>query len=223
MAIVRAVVNKSLALLLDEPFSALDYKLWCTIQLEIKRLQRRLNVAFMFVIHDQEKAFAVSDRVVVMNQGCTKQIGTPQEIYEEPSNLYVARFIGEIDILPTRIMSVPSEGTCIVDISGHRFILHTSHPLAAGDRVSVPLRPEDICVYTHDDGRPEGPYLTGRIEGTVYKGAAMDISITLDSGETLSVAEFFSKDDAEISYNRGERVAVAWVGGWEVVLPYEAD
>ena len=223
VAIARAVVNKPLVLLLDEPFSALDYKLLRAMQLEIKRLQRRLGITFVFVTHDQEEAFAMSDRVVVMNQGRIEQIGTPQEIYEEPSNLYVARFVGEINILPARIMSVPGEGIYIADISGRRFTLRTSRPFAAGDRVNVLLRPEDIRVYAHDDERPEGPYLTGRIEETVYKGATVDISIALDSGETLSVAEFFNEDDAEISYNRGERVAVTWVDGWEGVLPYEAD
>ena len=223
VAIARAVVNKPLVLLLDEPFSALDNKLRRAMQLEIKRLQRRLGITFVFVTHDQEEAFAMSDRVVVMNQGRIEQIGTPQEIYEEPSNLYVARFVGEINILPARIMSVPGEGIYIADISGRRFTLRTSRPFAAGDRVNVLLRPEDIRVYAHDDERPEGPYLTGRIEETVYKGATVDISIALDSGETLSVAEFFNEDDAEISYNRGERVAVTWVDGWEVVLPYEAD
>ena len=223
VAIARAVVNKPLVLLLDEPVSALDYKLRRAMQLEIKRLQRRLGITFVFVTHDQEEAFAMSDRVVVMNQGRIEQIGTPQEIYEEPSNLYVARFVGEINILPARIMSVPGEGIYIADISGRRFTLRTSRSFAAGDRVNVLLRPEDIRVYAHDDERPEGPYLTGRIEETVYKGATVDISIALDSGETLSVAEFFNEDDAEISYNRGERVAVTWVDGWEVVLPYEAD
>ena len=223
VAIARAVVNKPLVLLLDEPFSALDYKLRRAMQLEIKRLQRRLGITFVFVTHDQEEAFAMSDRVVVMTQGRIEQIGTPQEIYEEPSNLYVARFVGEINILPARIMSVPGEGIYIADISGRRFTLRTSRPFVAGDRVNVLLRPEDIRVYAHDDERPEGPYLTGRIEETVYKGATVDISIALDSGETLSVAEFFNEDDAEISYNRGERVAVTWVDGWEVVLPYEAD
>ncbi len=223
VAIARAVVNKPLVLLLDEPFSALDYKLRRAMQLEIKRLQRRLGITFVFVTHDQEEAFAMSDRVVVMNQGRIEQIGTPQEIYEEPANLYVARFVGEINILPARIMSVLGEGAYIADISGRRFTLRTPRTFAVGDRVNVLLRPEDIRIYAHGDERPDGPYLTGRIEETVYKGATVDISIALDNGETLSVAEFFNEDDAEISYNHGERVAVTWVDGWEVVLPYEAD
>lgn len=104
------------------------------MQLEIKRLQRRLGITPVFVTHDQEEAFAMSDRVVVMNQGRIEQIGTPQEIYEEPSNLYVARFVGEINILPARIMSAPGEGIYIADISGRRFTLRTSRPFVAGDR-----------------------------------------------------------------------------------------
>lgn len=95
------------------------------MQLEIKRLQRRLGITFVFVTHDQEEAFAMSDRVVVMNQGRIEQIGTPQEIYEEPSNLYVARFVGEINILPARIMSVPRRGHLY---RGHqRPPLHPAH------------------------------------------------------------------------------------------------
>ena len=217
IAIARAIVNEPKVLLLDEPLGALDLKLRQNMQYELIRLKNELGITFIYVTHDQEEAFAMSDRVVVMNQGRIEQIGTPQEIYEEPSNLYVARFVGEINILPARIMSVPGEGIYIADISGRRFTLRTSRSFAAGDRVNVLLRPEDIRVYAHDDERPEGPYLTGRIEETVYKGATVDISIALDSGETLSVAEFFNEDDAEISYNRGERVAVTWVHGWEVV------
>ena len=223
VAIARAIVNEPEVLLLDEPLAALDLKMRKDMQMELKEMHKSLGITFVYVTHDQEEAFAMSDRVVVMNQGRIEQIGTPQEIYEEPSNLYVARFVGEINILPARIMSVPGEGIYIAEISGRRFTLRTSRSFAAGDRVNVLLRPEDIRVYAHDDERPEGPYLTGRIEETVYKGATVDISIALDSGETLSVAEFFNEDDAEISYNRGERVAVTWVDGWEVVLPYEAD
>ena len=223
VAIARAVVNKPLVLLLDEPFSALDYKLRRDMQMEIKHLQRRLGITFVFVTHDQEEAFAMSDRVVVMNQGRIEQIGTPQEIYEEPTNLYVARFVGEINILPAKIMSVPSGGMYIADISGRRFTLRTQRVFAAGDRVNVLLRPEDIRIYSHGDEQPEGPYLTGVIRETVYKGATVDITIALDNGESLSVAEFFNEDDAEINYKNGERVAVTWVDGWEVVLPYEAD
>ena len=170
IAIARSLLLKPSVLLLDEPFSALDAKIRQQMREELKKIQAELGITVVFVTHDQEEAFAMSDRVVVMNQGRIEQIGTPQEIYEEPSNLYVARFVGEINILPARIMSVPGEGIYIADISGRRFTLRTSRPFVAGDRVNVLLRPEDIRVYAHDDERPEGPYLTGRIEETVYKG-----------------------------------------------------
>lgn len=224
VAIARAVVNKPLVLLLDEPFSALDYKLRRAMQLEIKRLQRRLGITFVFVTHDQEEAFAMSDRVVVMNEGHIEQIGTPQEIYEEPANLYVARFVGEINILSGMITSVSGDGLYEAEIGGTRFPLRTPRVFSVGDAVNVLLRPEDIRIYALDENeRPNGPYLTGRIDETVYKGATVDITIALDNGETLSVAEFFNEDDAEINYNHGERIAVTWVDGWEVVLPYEEN
>ena len=99
VAIARAIVNKPRVLLLDEPMSALDYRLHKEMQKELKELQRTLGITFILVTHDQEEAFTMSDRVVVMNKGCIEQIGTPREIYEDPSNLYVARFVGEINVL----------------------------------------------------------------------------------------------------------------------------
>ena len=99
VAIARAVVNKPLVLLLDEPFSALDYKLRRAMQLEIKRLQRRLGITFVFVTHDQEEAMALSHRIVVMNKGKFEQVGTPTEVYDNPATKYVASFIGEMNFI----------------------------------------------------------------------------------------------------------------------------
>jgi spermidine/putrescine transport system ATP-binding protein len=99
VAIARAIVNKPRILLLDEPLSALDYRLRKQMQKELRQLQRNLGIAFILVTHDQEEAFAMSDRVVVMRDGSIEQIGSPRQIYEEPVNLHVARFVGEINIL----------------------------------------------------------------------------------------------------------------------------
>lgn len=221
VAIARAVVNKPLLLLLDEPFSALDHKLRQIMQLEIKHLQRKLGITFVFVTHDQEEAFAMSDRVVVMNQGRIEQIGTPQCIYEEPVNLFVARFVGEINNLTGTILSCNADGLYEAAIANEVFPLRTTRRFSPGEAVNVLLRPEDIRIYLLDEEAPTIPHLRGRIEETVYKGATVDIIIALDVGGVLRVAEFFNEDDAEISYNEGERVAVTWVDGWEVVLPYE--
>ena len=221
VALARAVVNRPLVLLLDEPFSALDYKLRCRMQVEIKRLQRRLGITFVFVTHDQEEAFAMSDRVVVMNQGHIEQVGPPQEVYEEPCNLFVARFVGEINILPAKITEVKSPGFYEAEIEGIRFPLRTARHFSVDESVHVLLRPEDVRLLDPADVG-NMPHLSGKIVDTVYKGATVNINVATENGQTLSAAEFFNEDEQEINYYTGESVAITWVDGWEVVLPHDA-
>lgn len=221
VAIARAVINNPLVLLLDEPFSALDFKLRKEMQLEIKHLQRKLGITFVFVTHDQEEAFAMSDRVVVMNEGRIAQIGTPEQIYEEPENLFVARFVGEINILEAQICTVLTNGQYRAVIDGVTFPLRSRFTFSENNRVMVLLRPEDLKIGTLAE--TEGPYLSGIIEESVYKGATVDILIRLASGQRLMAAEFFNEDDEEINYKPGERVSVTWVDGWEVVLPDDPE
>ncbi len=223
VAIARAIINNPLVLLLDEPFSALDFKLRKQMQFEIKHLQRQLGITFVFVTHDQEEAFAMSDRVVVMNEGNIKQIGSPQEIYEEPENLFVARFVGDINVLEAKVLSVNENGSIMADVEGVTYSLRTKRELVEGDTVKVLLRPEDLKVYLEQEKALEPPFFTGRIDETVYKGATVDIALTLDNGKRLQAAEYFNEDDEDISYRPGERVAVTWVEGWEVVLEEEDE
>lgn len=225
VAIARAVINNPLVLLLDEPFSALDFKLRKQMQAEIKQLQRMLGITFVFVTHDQEEAFTMSDRVVVLQEGRIEQIGSPQEVYEEPENLFVARFVGDINILPGTITACTSLGVYLADLGGTVFEIRSKKELAAGDQVQVLLRPEDLRVYSlfsADGGELsnpiEGPHLVGQIAESYYKGATVDMVITLPDGRKLMASEFFNEDDVEIHYNLGEKVAVTWVQGWEVVL-----
>lgn len=230
VAIARAIVNNPLVLLLDEPFSALDFKLRKAMQIEIKHLQRQLGITFVFVTHDQAEAFAMSDRVVVMNDGRIEQIGTPQEIYEEPANLYVARFVGDINILPGEIISRTSNVLYDARIAGLPFPVQTKRQFNDGDKVNVLLRPEDVRLHRVSDPI-EGAHFMGVIQESVYKGATVDISVRLDAhpdmpnaaARTLLVEEFFNEDDEDITYTPGERVAVTWVNGWEVVLPDEGE
>ncbi len=223
VAIARAIVNNPLVLLLDEPFSALDFKLRKQMQFEIKHLQRQLGITFVFVTHDQEEAFAMSDRVVVMNGGAIEQVGTSQEIYEEPENLFVARFVGEINVLEGTVTDVKEDGSLIADVEGVEYPLRTRREFAVGDPVKVLLRPEDLKVYLEQEKALTPPFFTGKIDETVYKGATVDILLTLDNGKRIQAAEFFNEDDAEISYHPGDRVAVNWVEGWEVVLGEEGE
>ncbi|GFM32090.1 spermidine/putrescine ABC transporter ATP-binding protein PotA [Desulfovibrio subterraneus] len=224
VAIARAVVNNPLVLLLDEPFSALDFKLRKAMQLEIKQLQRKLGITFVFVTHDQEEAFAMSDRVVVMNEGQIVQIGSPKEIYEEPASLYVARFVGDINILDATILSSSGNGMYDAEVEGVPMALHSKRAFPENRDVKVLLRPEDLRVHRVAEGMLDEPHLLGRIAQTVYKGATVDLHVQLDDahgGISLMASEFFNEDDEEIIYDAGERVAVTWVDGWEVVLDAE--
>ena len=222
VAIARAVVNNPLVLLLDEPFSALDFKLRKHMQMEIKHLQRQLGITFVFVTHDQEEALAMSDRVVVMNQGLIEQIGSPVEIYEEPKNMFVARFVGDINVLRGKIVhpiasDLPdSTHAYRAEVGGHEFRVHSDLAFESGEKVNILLRPEDLKVEEEHLQKP--PFLAGEIIETVYKGATVDISIRLDTGLEIMAAEFFNEDDEDIDYTPGERVAVTWINGWEVVL-----
>ncbi|MEZ4528468.1 MAG: spermidine/putrescine ABC transporter ATP-binding protein PotA [Desulfobacterales bacterium] len=219
VAFARAVVNEPLVLLLDEPLSALDYRLRKEMQLELKRYQRKLGITFIFVTHDQEEAMAMSDRIVVMNQGRAEQIGTPKEIYEDPVNLFVAGFVGEINMFNTTVQHAEAERIQAV-IEKSRFSLVNKRKFQTRDRIRVLLRPEDIQVHKT---RPEDdlPFLQGRVEELIYKGSTVDLLIGLDSGKQVHVTEFFNENAADIFYAQGQQVWLRWVDGWEVVLPDE--
>ncbi len=229
VAIARAIINRPLVLLLDEPLSALDYRLRKQMQLDLKHLQRKLGITFVLVTHDQEEAFSMSDRVVVMNNGHIEQIGTPVSVYEEPRNLYVARFVGEINIIDAEVVEL-GEGRARVRAQGLDVFMRTSHAFRPGEKVHILLRPEDLRVETLKD-LAEDPELedvfardrslVGTVEETIYKGATYDVVVRLDAGGTVTATEFFNEDDETVYFRAADRVAVSWVEGWEVVLPYE--
>ncbi len=222
VALARAIVNEPFVLLLDEPFSALDYKLRSQMQRDVKQLQRKLGITFVFVTHDQEEAFAMSDRVVVMDNGNIVQQGRPQDIYEDPINLYVARFVGEINILVGDIVAINENRSYDVRVYSTVFTIPSKREFVLGDKVNILVRPEDLRIYHEYEERPEGPVLQATIEDSVYKGATVDIHVRLLHDDVpLMGAEFFDEDGLDINYVTGERVYVTWVGGWEVVLPYE--
>jgi len=229
VAIARAIINRPLVLLLDEPLSALDYRLRKQMQLDLKHLQRKLGITFVLVTHDQEEAFSMSDRVVVMNNGHIEQIGTPVSVYEDPQNLYVARFVGEINILGAKVVE-QSADRARVRAQGLDVFMRTKHQFAPGDSVHILLRPEDLRVETLqdlaedpelEDSFSKNRSLVGTVEETIYKGATYDVAVRLDDGVLIMATEFFNEDDETVYFRAGDRVAVSWVEGWEVVLPHE--
>ena len=222
VAIARAVVNRPKLLLLDESLSALDYKLRQQMQVELKRLQRKLGITFVYVTHDQEEALSMSDRVVVMHKGIVQQLGTPREIYETPANLFVAKFIGEINQLYGEIVAIDGNHEYEVKVEGMQWTLHAEHNFKVGDRVNVLLRPEDLRVEYKDDTH-ETQVLMGQVVERNYKGKTLDSIIRLPSGLELLTSEFFDEDDPSFDYSLNQTVAVKWVPGWEVVMPYETS
>ena len=217
VAMARAIVNKPQVLLLDEPLSALDYRLRQEMELELKRIHRKLNITFVFVTHDQEGAISMSDRIAVMNQGRIEQIGTPTQIYEEPENMFVARFVGEINIFEGRITET-FNGSATVDIHGLPFRVHNRKNFSCGQHVKVLLRPEDILVTRDEDAKPASPSLGGAIDEVIYKGKTVDLIISLDAGETIFATQFFNEDQEDVVFRQGQRIHVEWPYGWEVVL-----
>jgi spermidine/putrescine transport system ATP-binding protein len=174
VALARALVNKPKVLLLDEPLGALDLKLRQEMQVELKTLQNRVGITFVFVTHDQEEALTMSDRIAVMDQGKLLQVGRPEDIYESPVNRFVADFIGRTNLLDGTVES--PETVCLAN--GAR--VPAASTLPAGSKVAVSVRPERARLHARD-GAPEGrPTLDGRLTDVTYLGNALVHTVALD-------------------------------------------
>lgn len=219
VAVARAVVNRPSVLLLDEPLSALDARLRRDLQLELKRIQRELGIAFILVTHDQEEALSMSDRVVVIEDGTIAQVGTPRQVYETPKTLYVAKFVGDTNLFPGRVAEQCAEGKFIISFQEQSLEVKTKRKLRAGQAVQLVLRPEDLRLG--DEIEQGMPVFRGAVVERSYRGATLDTIIRLENGNTVQACEFFDEDDPDFDYNVGEAVEVSWVKGWEVVLPDE--
>jgi len=228
VAIARAIINRPRVLLLDEPLSALDHRLRKQMQRELKQLQRTLGITFILVTHDQDEAFAMSDRVVVMQAGQIEQIGTPMEIYEEPVNLYVARFVGDINVIDGEIEARTGPATYQARVEGGTVSLKSHRDLQPGQPIHILLRPEDFRLELEQDmaasenlsAKFEQARLKGRVRRVFYHGATYDVEVDLASGARIQVTEFFDDDSDSLYFKPGDQVALGWHQGWEVVLPH---
>ena len=163
VAIARALVNRPQVLLLDEPLGALDLRLRKDMQNELKRIQQQMGITFIYVTHDQEEALTMSDTIVVMNKGKIQQIGTPEDIYNEPKNAFVADFIGESNIL---------DGVMLEDFKVKffgRIFDCVDKGFAKNEPVDVVIRPEDVDIVP-----PEQGHLTGTVTSVTFKGVHYD-------------------------------------------------
>ncbi len=166
VAIARALVNKPKVLLLDEPLAALDLKLRKDMQIELKRIQQQVGITFIYVTHDQEEALTMSDTIVVMDKGTIQQIGTPEDIYNEPKNAFVADFIGESNIIDGVMLQ-----DNLVQMYGKKFPC-LDGGFAENEPVDVVIRPEDIDIVPVEQGQ-----LTGVVTSVTFKGMQYDIIV----------------------------------------------
>ena len=189
VAIARALVNHPQVLLLDEPLGALDLKLRKNMQLELKNLQKKTGITFIYVTHDQEEAMTMSDTIIIMNQGRIQQIGSPVDIYNEPRNAFAADFIGESNILDSVMLK-----DCLVKIQGVDFKC-VDKGFGENEHVLTVIRPEDIEIAKPGDG-----LLDGTIESVTFLGMHYEILMACGEVNWLihTTREFFPGDKISI-------------------------
>lgn len=178
VAVARAIVAEPYMLLLDEPLSALDAKMRAHLQIELKDLQRRLKIAFLFVTHDQEEAFALSDQIVVMNKGRIMQQSDPQTLYARPANAFVADFIGAGTLIPGRLLTPTQEGRAVIETKFGAIPALAREGLSKGDASVLVVRP------AHLKPDPNGAFTTATVTHVIFKGNGFLIEAT-SAGETL--------------------------------------
>ena len=187
VAIARALVNRPKVLLLDEPLGALDLKLRKDMQIELKRIQQQVGITFIYVTHDQEEALSMSDTIVIMDKGTIQQIGTPEDIYNEPKNAFVADFIGESNIIDG---TMPRDN--VVKMYGREFPC-LDGGFAPNEPVDVVIRPEDIDIVPVEQGQ-----LTGTVTSVAFKGMQYDIIVDFKGFKWLIQTTDHSPKDARI-------------------------
>jgi len=190
VAIARALVNEPKVLLLDEPLGALDLKLRKEMQLELKKIQKEVGITFIYVTHDQEEALTMSDKIVVMNDGIIQQIGTPIDIYNEPINDFVARFIGESNILEG---IMPEDYK--IEFSGRMFDC-VDYDFYKNEHVDVVIRPEDVEFTSYEAGM-----LKGTVISCLFKGVHYEIMVDVDGFQYMAHTTISKEPGQKVGIN----------------------
>ena len=201
VAIARALINRPRVLLLDEPLGALDLKLRKQMQLELKRLQRKLNITFIYVTHDQEEALTMSDRIAIMHDGIIDQLDTPTEIYEHPKTKFVATFIGETNIFDGCVTSI--DGTDISVNLENGSVLGSGRDFSMFEFLTVSVRPEKMRFSLEP---VEGFSLRARVKDYVYVGNVIKGSAVLPNGNEVRIERLAGEELPEI----GAQIFLYW-------------
>ncbi|HEX6329785.1 MAG TPA: ABC transporter ATP-binding protein [Actinomycetota bacterium] len=203
VALARALILNPAVLLLDEPLGALDAKLRKALQLELKALQEEVGITFIYVTHDQEEALTMSDRLAVMSNGRVEQVGTPSEVYEEPTTTYVADFLGVSNLMDARAAGAATDGRAMLRLGDFDLVTARNDADARGD-VKVVIRPERVRL--EESGSTGENRVPGMVERVVYVGSTMQVFVHLAPGQTLQA--WIPNRGEELPYAQGHPVAV---------------
>jgi spermidine/putrescine transport system ATP-binding protein len=204
VALARALVLNPSVLLLDEPLGALDAKLRKTLQVELKALQEDVGVTFIYVTHDQEEALTMSDRLAVMSDGHIEQIGSPRDVYEQPSNAYVADFLGVSNLMDG--VAVGGEGGGVRVRLGDFDLVAKAGDVSTRGPVKVVVRPERVRIQPH--GATGNNRVPAMVERAVYVGATTQLLVRLAAGQLLQVMT--TNDESGQPYRQGTPVTVVF-------------
>ena len=222
IALARSLVVEPDILLLDEPLGALDANLRKSIQNELKLLQRSLGITFVFVTHAQSEALALSDRIVVMNQGRIEQISPPYELYTRPESLFVAQFVGRNTIIPGTVRSSSPSETALDTVFGTLSGAATANPAAPGARASLILPAEsvDVIAMTASDAVMKSTYGTCSIIGSITRlqqiGHLVQMAVTLPNGESIGIEGHADKYGGRFA--AGDKARIAWKASGATII-----
>jgi spermidine/putrescine transport system ATP-binding protein len=204
VALARAIVCRPKVLLLDEPLSALDAKLRHAMQVELKELQRKLGITFIFVTHDQEEALTMSDRIAVINKGRIEQLGDVSQIYHRPRTTFVANFIGQANILRATVLSRSGTRARVRLEAGVELLVNAEYLVSGIDSVLVSIRPEKICLRKEQQASFENRF-PALVEDELFKGATDQLRLKIESGLRLT-AVVANESSGQEAVHAGDQV-----------------
>ncbi len=218
VALARALAKRPKVLLLDEPLAALDRKLREQTQFELMEIQATLGTTFMIVTHDQEEAMTVADRIAVMDHGRIVQMGTPSEIYEQPSSRYVAEFVGDVNLIEAKVSGRDGGAVLLESAIGLPLRAIVTENIVPGLAVALALRPEKIRITVRKPGEATENVARGEVMGIAYLGDISIYQVRLDSGQVVRAARPNVARVAEQPIARSDKVYLSWTPDAGVVL-----
>jgi spermidine/putrescine transport system ATP-binding protein len=220
VALARALINRPAVLLLDEPLGALDLKLRRQMQVELSRIQREVGITFVYVTHDQEEAMTMSDRIAVMNHGRVEQVGTPQDVYDRPANLFVADFIGSSNILHGTVVENVGVAVMVRLDAGGIAQAVRSTAVSPGQRVAVTVRPDDMRLLDDDDRAQSHNRLSATLTKLSFLGTHRQVAVIAEDGREIMIRQ--PPTAVGDLPEQGQPVSVGWSSERSTCFPLDA-